>query len=319
MRRSRKPIIIASRRSRLARVQAEAVGAALGRLHPHARVEFRWIESEGDQLTSVALADAGGKGLFVRAIERALLQGEADVAVHSMKDLPAAAAELTPGLVVAAVPPRADVRDCLVTRTAARTIDELPQGACVGTSSPRRAAQLRRRRPDLRVQPMRGNIETRLAKVTDPGRGEPFDATLLAVAGLTRAGLAEHAQLPIDPDVLLPAAGQGALAVQCRMDDHVTLRRCLPLNDAPSSEAVHAERRIVAALRGDCHSPIAVLAEPTWDGRTPGLRLRARVLSPDGGRCIEADQSAPVDDLRYLVPQVIQTMLAGGADALLHG
>ena len=312
MRRSKRPILIASRRSPLARVQAEMVGTRLAQLHKHVEVVYVWIESEGDRFTEASLADVGGKGLFVRAIERALLQEKADIAVHSLKDLPANPLEVTQGLTIAAVPRRADPRDCLVTREGYESIQSLPRGANVWSSSPRRAAQLRRLRPDLAVAPIRGNVETRLRKVLQDGVHE---ATLLAVAGLERAGLAEHAVHRISPDVVLPAAGQGAIAIQCRGDDHVTLRRCLPMNDADTSQAVHAERQVVAALRGDCHSPIAVFAEP--DGEM--LRLRARVLSTDGTQLVEADETGKLSHAGRVVKKVVKALRDGGAAAVLRG
>jgi len=312
LRRSKRPILIASRRSPLARVQAEMIGTRLAHLHSHVEVAYVWIESEGDRFTNASLADVGGKGLFVRAIERALLQEKADIAVHSLKDLPANPLEVTQGLTIAAVPRRADPHDCLVTPQGHATIDALPRGANVGTSSPRRAAQLRRLRPDLAVEPIRGNVETRLRKVLKDGAHE---ATLLAVAGLERAGLSEHAGHKIDTNVILPAAGQAAIAIQCRGDDHITLRRCLPLNDTDTSQAVHAERQVVASLRGDCHSPIAVFAEP--DGDT--MRLRARVLSPDGATLVEADECGKLSQAGRLVKKVIKALREGGADAVLRG
>ena len=313
MRQSRRPIIIASRRSLLARVQAEAVGRALQEKHPQTKIEYRWIESEGDQLPDRSLADAGGKGLFARAVERALVNGEADLAVHSLKDLPAN--EATPGLMIVAIPRRCDARDCLITRHG-KSINDLPEGATLGTASPRRAAQAKRLRPDLKIELIRGNIETRLKRVLDEER---YDATLLAMAGLQRAGFEEHARYPVDPSVMLPAAGQGALAIQCRGDDHVTISRCLFLNDATTAAAVHAERRVVAALDGDCHSPIAVFVEPVAGEAEAVSRMRARVLSPDGQTCLEFDRQAKVGRLDALVTQAIAILREGGSSRLLGG
>jgi hydroxymethylbilane synthase len=324
VRRSRKPIVIASRRSRLARVQAEMVGKALGRLHPQVDIQYRWIESEGDRHDGVMLAEHGGKGLFTSALEDALLRGHADVAVHSLKDLPAA--DRT-GLAIAAIPPRADVRDVLISRNGAATIAELPEAAIVGTASPRRAAQLLRLRPDLRVQLLRGNVDTRLRKVLDddaPG-GPRYHATLLAAAGLKRLGLTGQLQHPIDVDEVLPAACQGALAIQCRADDHVTLTRCLPLNDPSTSTAVHAERAIVLGLSADCHSPIAVLGEPVQldphsvrrNSDAHWFRLRVRVLSSDGTTCLQADERCKTRELRRLVKQLVGDLTDRGARQLL--
>ncbi len=348
MRRSRRPIIIASRRSQLARVQAELVGAALKRLHPAVEISYVWIESEGDQFLEASLADSGGKGLFAKAIEQALLDHRADLAVHSLKDLPT---KPTKRLVVAAVPPREDVRDCLVTRHAAARIDDLPQGAVFGTASPRRAAQVLRLRPDLKIELIRGNVQTRLRKVletpaesSEPESNPPlpprpdrrtaasaakppaanpqppvphYDATLMAVAGLTRAGLARHADRPVDPSIILPAAGQGALALQCRGDDHITMQRVLPLNHAPTAQAVELERAIIDGLAGDCHSPIAAYAEPILvDGRG-GYRLTARVISPDGRQMIEAKMEAGAKELRHLASRVLERLEEQGARQVL--
>ncbi len=316
MRRSRKPIVIASRRSRLAVAQAERVGQALAKLHPRIAVEYRWIESEGDREAG-PLARLGGKGLFTRSIEKALLAEEADIAVHSLKDLPARDVS---GLTIAAIPKRADVRDCLIAREPVASVDRLPQGAVVGTSSPRRAAQLLARRPDLRIESIRGNVETRLAKVLDGQHdGADYDATLLAHAGLTRLGLEQHTRVAIDPDVILPASCQGALAIQCRSDDHVTLTRCLPLNNPGGSTAAHAERQIVAGLGAGCHSALAVFVEPTTlqAGDAPGYRVRARVLSHDGRSQIDADNVTPAKELRRLVQHTVRELVRRGARSLL--
>jgi hydroxymethylbilane synthase len=171
----------------------------------------------------------------------------------------------------------------------------------VGTASPRRTAQIRRLRPDLRVTGLRGNVETRLDKVKVQRQ---VDATLMAAAGLQRAGFAEHAAHLVDPDVVLPAAGQGALAVQCRADDHVSITRCLPVNAPAAAELVHAERAVVAGLDADCHSPVAVYA--TADGAT--VRLRARVLNPNGSECAQADEAGPISRLNRLVKRVLRSL-----------
>ncbi len=310
MRKSRRPIVIASRRSALAQAQAQAVGAALSRLHPGVEVRYLWITSQGDQATQTSLAEMGGKGLFVKAVEQPLLSGEADLAVHSLKDVPVT---MTPGLMLAAVPMRGDVRDCLIARPGIDSIDKLPSGAAVGTSSPRRAAQLKRLRPDLSFHLLRGNVQTRLAKVLQSGE---LDATLLAVAGLTRLGLGRHAQLPIDPSVILPAAGQGALALQCRMDDHVTLSRCLPLNHTVTGEAVHAERQIIGGLAGDCHSPIAVYAQPLGEASLEFL-VRVRVLAGDGSQCLDLEERCTAKTLRRVVKGMVKTLRQRGSDQVL--
>ena len=324
MRRSRKPIVIASRTSRLARVQAEMVAKALQRLHPQLVVEFHWIVSEGDKVTEGSLADVGGKGLFTRGVDQAVADGTADLAVHSLKDLPVDPAEAMPGLVLAAVPKRAMVQDCLVTAQQHARLEDLPEAAVVGTSSPRRAAQLRQVRADLDVRLIRGNVDTRLKKVLSPD--SRYDATLLAAAGLRRLQLKEHAQHPLPLDQLLPAASQGAIGLRCRATDHVTLTRCLPLNSAASSTAVMHERELVRLLQADCYSPIAVLAEPVDPARTQAkrnadshwFRLRARVCSTDGQRVLHVDETCKTRDMRRCVKDVAQRLLDDGAAELLQ-
>jgi len=302
--------VIASRRSALARAQAEAVGRVLAKLHSHVQVQFVWIDSEGDQHPEAKLNEVGGKGLFAKAIERAVLSGKADLAVHSLKDLPT---QLTPGLAIAAIPKRGEVADCLIAPEA-NSIDQLPVGAIVGTSSPRRAAQLLHLRNDLTIRPIRGNVETRLKKVSDE---KLFHATLLAVAGLQRSGLSQHAVKVIPTDTVLPSSSQGALALQCRTDDHVTLSRCLPLNHPGTAAAVQFERAVVEELAGDCHSPIAVLAEPSEDAAT--FRLRARVLSPDGAHMSQHEMSCTSKELSKAGPIMVAELNQRGAQEMLRG
>jgi len=309
LRKSRRPIVIAARPSRLARAQAEAVGRVLGRLHPHVKVEFRWIESQGDSLADQPLAEVGGKGLFTKTVETALLGGHADVAVHSLKDLPT---QLTPGLTIAAIPRRADARDCLIAPEASR-ITDLRHGAVIGTASPRRSSQLLRIRPDFEIRLLRGNVETRLNKVMEVRQ---FDATLLAMAGLKRSGLGAHARKPIELDEMLPAAAQGALAVQCRVDDHLSITRCLPLNDAATSAAVHCERKVIDGLAGNCHSAIAVHAQPI-DAESRVYRVRAQVLSADGEQFIEEQIEARAQELTHAADQIVKALRDRGAVQLL--
>lgn len=321
MRRSRKPIVIASRRSDLAKVQAEMVGKVLRRLHAGVDVEFRWIESEGDRLGG-SLASAGGKGLFVKAVEAELLAGRADVAVHSLKDLPATD---TPGLTIAAVPKRADVRDALLSRAGADSIAALAAGTVVGSASPRRIAQVKALRNDLRFELLRGNVPTRVATVLDePHNGDvSVGATLLAVAGLRRLNMLDRAQAVLPLEVMMPAACQGALGVQCRADDHVTVTRLLPINHAASSAAVHAERQIVAGLGATCHSALGVLV--TWVqgekiGSAGEVSVRVRALSLDGQQRVEIERRCSGKRLRHCVRAVVDEARAqGGADLLAEG
>ena len=314
--------MIVARSSPLARAQAQIVGRALNRLHPKIEVRYQYVETQGDTIGDQSLADHGGKGLFTREVERLLLAGEADLAVHSLKDLPATD---TTGLSLAAVPRRADVRDCLITPDGLASIGDLPQGAVIGTASPRRASQLLKVRPDLRVGLLRGNVQTRLEKVLNPSGPKQYDATLLAVAGLTRLDLKEQAQHALSLEDMMPSACQGALAVQCRTNDHVTLTRCLPLNNPEASTAVHAERQVVAGLGADCHSPIAVLAEQSKQPPTPAkrnadahwFRLRVRVMSADGTQYLETDEEVKTKDLRRLVKRTVKDLKDRGARELL--
>ncbi len=294
------------------------MGALLITQNPGLIVEYLWLTSEGDRHTETSLADHGGKGLFVRAIEQALLKGDADLAVHSLKDLPARPVGNSRKLVLAAIPPRADPADCLIARGGHTMLHELPHGAVLGTASPRRASQLRRIRPDLHLELIRGNIDTRLQKVltgaASPSGLRHYDATLLAVAGLQRAGLVAHSRCAVDMNLVLPAAGQGALALQCRRDDHDTLWRCASLNDPITAAAVQAERQIVAGLAGDCHAPIAVLAQPS----ERGYRLRARVLSHDGTQMVEADVQCPAKGLGRCAKAVLKDLLSRGAMTVMQ-
>jgi hydroxymethylbilane synthase len=329
LRRSKRPLIIASRKSALARIQAQAVGQALARLNPTLSVIYKWIESEGDQLLHIPLTNQGGKGLFAKAVELALLEKKADIAVHSLKDLPV---DLTPGLTISAIPQREDVRDCLVSQTDAHTLLDLPPNAVVGSASPRRAAQLLRIRPDIKITLIRGNVETRLRKVLGADKVNPhiispigptpvdigpleYHATLLAVAGLNRLGLSHFAAHPIDTATMLPASAQGALAIQCRSDDHVTLSRTLVLNDPVTSTAVHAERNIVELLEGDCHSPIAALVTRLSADR---YRLEARVIAADGKRMVQATGESNVRTLGKAVQALVADLKSQGAKDILQ-
>jgi hydroxymethylbilane synthase len=265
------------------------------------------LVSEGDRRTG-SLADQGGKGLFVRRIEQALLSGEADLAVHSLKDMPVTT---TPGLVIAATPCRGDVRDVLITADAIN-LDQLPANATIGTSSPRRTAQLRRLRDDLNISLLRGNVQTRIRKVVDDRQ---FDATVLSLIGLQRAGLGDYEDQALSLEQVMPAAGQGALALQCRADDHVTLRRSLPLNHAATATAVHAERAIIQMLGADCFSSIAAYAEVCEGDQ---LHLRARVLSEDGRQCAQAEETGSLHQVRQLCTRVVADLETQGAQQMLR-
>jgi hydroxymethylbilane synthase len=271
-------ITVATRKSSLALAQCRAWIAELLRQHPGLEVRELHVTTSGDRIQDRSLADIGGKGLFVKEIEEAILAGEADIAVHSLKDVPP---ELLPSLVLSCFPRRADARDVVVTRTGGR-FEELPSGSRVGTSSLRRMVQLRALRPDLEFLPVRGNVDTRLGKCE---RGD-FEAIVLARAGLERLGLAERATETLSPDLCLPAVGQGALAIEQRADDAGTLALLAPLQDLETALAVHAERGVMTAVQGNCQTPVAAFAERSGDQ----MRLRAMLSEPDGSNLRRADQ-----------------------------
>jgi len=282
---------IGTRGSRLARAQTELACRALATAQPElaapGALEPVVIRTTGDRVTDRPLAELGGKGLFCKELEAALLDRRIDLAVHSIKDLPT---WLTGGLVIGAVLERADPRDVLIAR-APMAIADLPQGALIGTASVRRKAQLLARRPDLRIVSFRGNVDTRLRKLA---AGE-VDATLLARAGLSRLGLAE-AGVALSPEEMLPAVGQGAIGIECRADDAPALALLAAIDHPVSSACVRAERALLAALDGSCHTPIGGLAE-ILDGR---LHLRALIARPDGSACLRAERTGAARDAEQL-------------------
>jgi len=268
-------IRIGTRGSPLALAQANLVARLLREAHGlnDDAIEIVVIKTSGDRILDRPLAEAGGKGLFTKEIEEALLANSVDLAVHSMKDVPT---WLPDGLVIAAVLKREDPRDAFISVSHA-TLADVPAGGTVGTSSLRRQAQVLHRRPDLKVVPFRGNVETRLKKLAD---GQA-DATFLACAGLNRLGLTEHIRAKIDTDVMLPAVAQGAIGIEIRADDEETAALVAPLNDEATALCVAAERAFLATLEGSCRTPIAGLAEL----RDGALHFRGEILSPDGSQC----------------------------------
>jgi len=277
---------LGTRGSELARWQAEWVRAALARRGVAAEVVL--IETRGDAEVDRPLHQLEGTGFFTKEIEEALLDGRVDVAVHSLKDLPT---ELPDGLALGVVPARADPRDALVTRVAGvTTIAGLAPGAKIGTSSLRRTAQLRYLRPDLDIRPLRGNVPTRLAKVQEGRDG--LDAALLARAGLERLGLAGQIAAAIDPFVVMPAPGQGALGLEVRRDDRRVLAVLAPLEDGASARAVAAERTLLAALEGGCQAPVAAYCGAA-DAASGTIRLYGRVTASDGS--VQLTASAPLE------------------------
>ena len=294
---------IATRRSALAKWQANHVRDLLLAREPGLPVELLELMTRGDRILDVPLAEVGGKGLFVKEIEDALLRREAQIAVHSMKDLPAVLAD---GLIIAAVPPREDPRDALISK--GKRLQDLPKGARVGTASLRRAAQLKAVRPDLQVETIRGNVQTRLRKVE-----EGFDAVVLAYAGLRRLGLDGAVVQVFSPEEMLPAVAQGALAIEARADDAETLRRLAPLDDATTRHQVEAERGFMRRLQGGCQVPLAGFARVEGDT----VRIRGLVASLDGTRVIRGERAGKVADADRVGDALAADLLAQGADEIL--
>jgi len=346
---------VGTRGSRLALRQTDIVLDALRSSHPQALFDVRTIHTAGDR-SRASLSEIGGRGVFVIELERALLAGEIDLAVHSLKDLPS---QETPGVIVAAVGLREDPRDALVSRGDV-PLRHLAEGAIVGTGSPRRAAQLRALRPDLRIADIRGNVDTRIRKVQE-GR---YDATVLAAAGLARLGWLDKAAELLPPEVMLPAVGQGALAVQVRADDAEAIDVVQAADDHETHIAVSAERAFERRLGGGCHAAIAAFAvilsddnagtqdaassrrhalsalrtpmlrsESSAEGNlgggaggvsttdrsdSPRLRLRGLVADPNGGRLIRGEIEGPASDAELLGARLAEQLIERGASALIE-
>jgi hydroxymethylbilane synthase len=298
-------IRIGTRGSPLALAQARQVAARLGAAHGLApeQCELVIIKTTGDRITDRPLIEAGGKGLFTKELEEALFAGDIDLAVHSMKDMPAI---LPQGLVISAILEREDPRDAFVS-VKYGSLDALPEGAVIGTSSPRRQAQVLHARPDLRVVGFRGNVETRLRKLEEG----VADATFLACAGLNRLGLAQHITAAMPTDVMLPAVAQGAIGIEIRADDDATALLLAPLNDAATALCVASERAYLAQLEGSCRTPIAGYAEL----RGGALRLRGEILAPNGAQAYSAERSGTAQEAMLLGEATAAELLqAAGAD-----
>ncbi|HDT5895053.1 TPA: hydroxymethylbilane synthase [Aeromonas hydrophila subsp. hydrophila] len=296
---------IATRKSPLALWQANFVKDRLEALYPELQVELVPMSTQGDKILDTPLAKVGGKGLFVKELETAMLEGRADIAVHSMKDVPV---EFPEGLGLHTICEREDPRDAFVSNRFGQ-IDELPQGAVVGTSSLRRQCQLRAARPDLVIRDLRGNVNTRLAKL-DAGE---YDAIILAAAGLKRLEMAHRITAFIEPEQSLPANGQGAVGIECRLDDHELHALLAPLEHPETRIRVLTERAMNRALQGGCQVPIGAYAlvqgEEVW--------LRGLVGSPDGSRVIRDEIRGPLADGEALGHTLAQRLLAAGADVIL--
>jgi hydroxymethylbilane synthase len=297
---------IATRQSRLALWQAQHIAALLAGSHPGLDVELLPLSTRGDELIDRRLDQAGGKGLFVKELENAMAAGRADLAVHSMKDVPA---DLPPGFALAAITAREDPRDVLVT-TKYPSLYKMPAGATVGTSSLRRGAQIAERHPGLEVRLLRGNVDTRLAKLD---RGE-YDAIVLAAAGLRRLGLDARITARLETDEMLPAPGQGALGVECLAGRAEVAALLAPLADSPTTICVRAERTVSRALGGSCALPLAAYAEIFNDQ----LRLRALVASADGKKVIRAECVGEAADPQGLGERAAQELRRQGADEILR-
>lgn len=301
------PIIrIATRKSPLALWQANAIREQLLRHWPDLEIEFLPMATSGDRFLKDKLLKIGGKGLFVKELEEALMDKRADLAVHSMKDVPVAFPE---GLSLAAICPRHNPFDALVSPLY-ENIHGLPYGAIVGTSSLRRQSQLLALRPDLNIQGLRGNIHTRLEKLDQGG----YHAIVLASAGLERMTLQSRIQQQFSPEEMLPACGQGALGIECRTDDAFMQKLLQPLNDTLTASCVHAERRVNSLLGGNCHTPLAVYCRPLEDAT---FTLSAKIASANGQQIIQNQQHGELHQLMDLAERSVQTLLVDGAKALL--
>ncbi len=301
------PLRIATRRSKLALWQAEYVAAELKRLHPGLDVTLVPMSTRGDEILDQPLARIGGKGLFMKELEAGMREGEADLAVHSMKDVPWC---LPDGFEIIAVTERADPRDAFVSNQYT-AIDELPDSARVGTASLRRQCQIQARRPDLVVEVLRGNVQTRLGKLDD---GQ-FDAIILAASGLDRLALQHRIASRIAPEESLPAVGQGALGIECRADDDRVRELAAVLNHGNTRICVDAERAMNARLEGSCQVPIAGFAELA-DG---ALHLRGLVGSPDGRQIVRGEIRGAPEDAQALGDRLGQDLLQRGAAEILQG
>jgi hydroxymethylbilane synthase len=298
-------VVIATRRSRLALWQAEHVKRRLEALYAGLGVELLGLSTKGDELLELRLDKVGGKGLFVKELESAIAEGRADLAVHSMKDVPA---DLPSGFLLAAILAREDPRDALVSRRFA-SLEAMPADGVLGTSSLRRAAQIAERFPRLRIRTLRGNVETRLAKLD---RGE-YDAVVLAAAGLKRLGLEARIRVLLEPALSLPAAGQGALGIECRADRPEIVRLVAPLADADTAACVRAERAVSRALGGSCTVPLGAYAQ-VLRGR---VQLQAVVAAPDGRRAARAEDEGAVNAPEALGERVAALLRARGAGEIL--
>ncbi|NDY94455.1 hydroxymethylbilane synthase [Wenzhouxiangella limi] len=299
-------IRLATRKSPLALWQTEYVADELRRHYPETSIELLPLSTRGDEVLDRSLSEIGGKGVFLKELERALLENEADIAVHSLKDVPA---ESPPGLKLSVVMPRGDWADWWLTADG-RTPDELPSGARVGTSSLRRQSQLIRQYPDLDVVPIRGSVQTRMGLMTS---GQ-VDAVILAAAGLQRLAFPLEHRLALGPPAFIPSPGQGVIVTQCRADDEHTQQLLAPLGCPDTADQVAAERAVVATLGGDCRMPLAALAQIDGKGR---LTLHARLCSPDGRLAVERVVEGDRQDAEALGLEAGESILEHGGREII--
>ncbi|MGD8577003.1 MAG: hydroxymethylbilane synthase [Thiohalophilus sp.] len=297
---------IATRKSQLALWQAEYVKNALEAIHADLKVELIKMTTQGDKILDTPLAKVGGKGLFVKELENGLLSGEADIAVHSMKDVPVSLPE---GLHLPVICPREDPRDAFVSNNH-QTLEDLPEGARLGTSSLRRQCQVAELRPDLQIIDLRGNVNTRLQKLDD----DHYDAIILAAAGLKRLGFEERITQFLGPDISLPAIGQGAVGIECRVDDEWVNALIAPLNDKTTALRVRAERAMNLRLNGGCQVPIAGFAEISHGV----ILIRGLVGRTDGSEIVRGEIAGPPEDAAELGLVLAEDLLARGADVILE-
>jgi hydroxymethylbilane synthase len=297
---------IATRQSRLALWQAEHVAALLRSKHPGLNVVLVPMTTQGDRILDRPLADIGGKGLFIKELELAMSEHRADIAVHSMKDVPS---DMPPGFTLAAMLPRADPRDAFVS-SRYKTFASLPQGARIGTSSLRRQCQLKHARPDLELITLRGNVDTRLRKLDE----DHYDAIILAAAGLIRLGLESRISEYFGPDQSVPAVGQGIIGIECRDDDARNLAYVRALNDNEAWQCASAERAFAQRLEGSCQSPIAGFATLSGDR----LQLHGVIGSPDGREMYRGSQQGAIADAEAIGVKLAEALLNDGADQLLE-
>jgi len=304
---AKKVIHLGTRGSRLAVIQSEYIKRRIMALNPDVNIKLLTIKTTADKFRTTPLYRIGGKGLFLKEIEDALLEGKVDLAVHSMKDVPA---EIPEGLEIAAITERMDPRDALISKEPLPSVEHLPKNARVATSSLRRASQLRHVRPDIEVVPIRGNLDTRLRKITT----ENLDAIVLAMAGILRINVKDIHLLPMDPNLCLPAAGQGSLGIEVRKEDAEVRNLVSPLNDSKASTCIRAERACLQHLGAECYTSMAAFAEI----KDAGIHLRAVVADLNGKRLLRDEAAGDLKDFESIGTALAERLLSRGAKEIIE-